>query len=379
MTSPAVSNPPEPRSIIPVYRPDLSGNERRYVLECVDTSWISSIGSFITRFERGLAEVTGARHAIAVCNGTVALHLALHCLGLGPGDEVIVPTFTYIASVNTIAQTGATPVFADVRQSDWLLDPEDVERRITPQTKAILPVHLYGAVCDMTDLGRLAAHRNLRIIEDCAEALGARLNGQHTGLFGDAGTFSFFGNKTVTTGEGGAVITQDEALATRLRQVKGQGQSFTRRYWHEMLGFNYRMTNIAAAIGVAQFERFEEIKRRKRAIARRYLQLLDGLPVTFQRPASGVESSEWLVSVLLPEGADRDRIMADMQAAGIETRPVFYCAHTMPTYATGQRLPIAEGVAARGISLPSFPSLTEVEMNCVADSLGAALTAQRLA
>lgn len=379
MTSPAAGNAPEPSSIIPVYRPDLSGNERRYVLECVDTSWISSIGGFIPRFERALAEVTGARHAVAVCNGTVALHLALHCLGLGPGDEVIVPTFTYIASVNTIAQTGATPVFADVRQSDWLLDPDDVERRITPRTRAILPVHLYGAVCDMMALGRLAAHRNLRIIEDCAEALGARLNGRHSGLFGDAGTFSFFGNKTVTTGEGGAVITQDEALATRLRQVKGQGQSFTRRYWHEMLGFNYRMTNIAAAIGVAQLERFEEIKQRKRTITQRYLQLLDGLPVTFQRPVLGAERSEWLVSLLLPEGADRDRIMADMQAAGIETRPVFYCAHTMPMYATSQKLPVAEGIAGRGISLPSFPSLTEVEMNRVADSLGAALTAQRLA
>src|SRR3954451_7100343 len=242
-----------PNPVIPVYRPDLSGNERRYVLECVDTTWISSIGAFIPRFEQVLAEVSGAPHAIAVCNGTVALHLALHCLDLGPGDEVIVPSFTYIASVNTIAQTGAKPVFADVRASDWLLDPADAAARITPRTKAILPVHLYGALCDMPALCRLAETHRLRIVEDCAESLGGTLDGRHAGLFGDVGTFSFFGNKTVTTGEGGAVITRDDTLAARMRQAKGQGQSLPRRYWHEVLGFNYRMTNIAAAIGVAQF------------------------------------------------------------------------------------------------------------------------------
>jgi perosamine synthetase len=378
MVSHPVGDATAPHSIIPVYRPDLSGNERRYVMDCVDTSWISSIGGFIPRFERALADVTGARHAIAVCNGTVALHLALHCLGLGPGDEVIVPTFTYIASVNTIAQTGATPVFADVRRSNWLLDPDDVEQRITAQTRAILPVHLYGAVCDMSALYRIADDRGLRIIEDCAESLGATLNGRHTGLFGDIGTFSFFGNKTITTGEGGAVITQDDALAMRLRQVKGQGQSFTRRYWHEVLGFNYRMTNIAAAIGVAQFERFEDIRARKRAIAQQYRVRLAELPVVFQRSTPDVDSSDWLITVLLPEGADRDRIMTDMQTAGIETRPVFYCAHTMPMYATGDKLPVAEAIAARGISLPSFPSLTDGEVNRVADALGAALATQHL-
>jgi perosamine synthetase len=377
MVAPAVISTTEPHSVIPVYRPDLSGNERRYVLECVDTGWISSIGSFVSRFEQALAQVTGARHAIAVCNGTVALHLALHCLELGPGDEVIVPTFTYIASVNTIAQTGAKPVFADVRSADWLLDPADVERRITPRTKAILPVHLYGAVCDMDALCRIARNRNLKIVEDCAEALGATLNGRHGGLFGDVGTFSFFGNKTVTTGEGGAVITQDDSLAARLRQSKSQGQSLTQRYWHEVMGFNYRMTNIAAAIGVAQIERFHRIKEIKRGIARRYRELFAGLPVTFQQPTSDVVTAEWLFTVLLPQGANRDQVMADMYAAGIETRPVFYCAHTMPMYSRGERLPTAEAIAARGISLPSFPSLTDGEINRVADALGTALAAQR--
>jgi len=380
MTNPrAVAEPmPTPNPVIPVYRPDLSGNERRYVLECVDTTWISSLGAFISRFEQALADASGAPHAIAVCNGTVALHLALHCLDLGPGDEVIVPSFTYIASVNTIAQTGAKPVFADVRASDWLLDPADVAARITPRTRAILPVHLYGALCDMPALCRVAESRGLRIIEDCAESLGATLDGRHAGMFGDVGTFSFFGNKTVTTGEGGAVITRDDALAARMRQAKGQGQSLTRRYWHEVLGFNYRMTNIAAAIGVAQFERLPHILACKRAIGQRYRALLAELPVTFQQPLPGVRSSEWLISLLLPEGTDRERLMADMQARGVETRPVFYCAHTMPMYETHERLPVAESISARGISLPSFPTLTDGEIGRVVDVLASALRSQGL-
>ncbi len=180
--------------VIPVYKPDLGGNERRYVLECLDSTWISSLGAFIPKFEAAVAAVTGARHAIAVCNGTVALHLALHCLDLGAGDEVIVPTFTYIASVNTIAQTGARPVFADARPSDWNIDPDDAARLITPRTKAILLVHLYGAACDMTALTALSARHGLHLVEDCAEALGTTREGRHVGTYGIAGTFSFFGN-----------------------------------------------------------------------------------------------------------------------------------------------------------------------------------------
>ena len=364
---------------IPVYRPDLSGNERRYVLECLDTTWISSLGGFIERFEGAVRAATGAGHAIGLCNGTVALHLALHCLEVGPGDEVIVPTFTYIASVNTIAQCGATPVFADCREGDWLLDPADAAARITPRTKAILPVHLYGAACDMRALGALAQERGLGVVEDCAEAFGTTLEGQHVGTFGDVGTFSFFGNKTITTGEGGMVISRDGALAERMRIVRGQGQSPTRRYWHEVLGFNYRMTNIVAAIGLAQIERLDAILARKRALAARYEALLRGLPVAFQRPMEGVESSHWLVSVLLPPGADRDAAQKDMAARGVDTRPVFFCAHEMPMYAKGERFPVAEDIAARGLSLPSYPTLSDADMDRVADALGAALRAQGLA
>jgi perosamine synthetase len=368
-----------PLPTIPVYRPDLSGNERRYVLECLDTAWISSLGGFIERFEGAVRAATGAHHAIGLCNGTVALHLALHCLGVGPGDEVIVPTFTYIASVNAIAQTGATPVFADCREGDWLLDPADAAARVTPRTKAILPVHLYGAACDMPALGALAEARGLGVVEDCAEAFGTTLDGRHVGTFGDVGTFSFFGNKTITTGEGGMVISRDEALAGRMRLVRGQGQSPARRYWHEVLGFNYRMTNIVAAIGLAQIERLDAILARKRAVAARYEALLRGLPVAFQRPADGVESSHWLVSVLLPPGADRDAAQRGMAARGVDTRPVFFCAHEMPMYAKGERFPVAENIAARGLSLPSYPTLEDADLDRVADALGAALRAQGLA
>lgn len=361
---------------IPVYRPDLSGNERAYVLDCVESSWISSIGGYIGRFEAALREITGAPHAIAVCNGTVALHLALHCLDIGAGDEVIVPSFTYIASVNAIAQTGATPIFADSKASDWLLDPEKIEPLITARTRAILPVHLYGAICDMPAILKIARKHGLRVVEDCAESLGARLAGRHTGMFGDVGAFSFFGNKTLTTGEGGAVIAMDEALAERLRIVKGQGQSLTRRYWHEELGFNYRMTNIQAAIGVAQSERLAVILDRKRAIAHAYRRMLAEYPVTFQQPMTGVQSSDWLVSILLPAGLDRDAAMATMAERGVDTRPVFYCAHHMPMYAAHKAAtcaPIAEDISSRGISLPSFPTLTMAEMERVASALGEAL------
>ena len=358
---------------IPVYEPDLSGNERKYVLDCLDTSWISSIGAYIGKFEAAIAAVTGAPHAISVCNGTVALHLALHCLDIGPGDEVVVPAFTYIASVNTIAQTGATPVFADSRVSDWQLDVADIESRITSRTKAIMPVHLFGGACDMPAVMALARKHGLKVVEDCAESMGTSINGQHVGTFGDVGTFSFFGNKTVTTGEGGAVIANDEALAARLRMTKGQGQSLTRRYWHEILGFNYRMTNIAAAIGLAQIERLGAVLERKRAIAGAYRELLSELPVTFQAESPGVVGSDWLVSLLLPRGTDRERVMQALASEGVDSRPVFYCAHTMPMYRSDEQLPVAQDIASRGLSLPSYPTMSDDDVERVCAALRDAL------
>ncbi|WP_407166050.1 DegT/DnrJ/EryC1/StrS family aminotransferase [Bradyrhizobium sp. ORS 111] len=357
------------RPLIPLYQPDLSGKERQYVLECIDTAWISSRGDFKARFENAFADYVGVPYAVSVNNGTTALHLALHCLGIGPGDEVIVPTLTYIASVNTIKQTGAIPVFAEVNHGDWELDPADIRRRVTSKTKAVMAVHLYGAVCDMHTIGEIARQHNLMVIEDCAEALGSTFAGQHVGNFGDVACFSFYGNKTLTTGEGGMVVTRKASLAERLRLVCNHGQSPTRRYWHIELGFNYRMTNICAALGLAQIERLPATVTRKRAVAQRYRQALADSRVTMQQLHSEACSGEWLMSVLLPADVDRDCTMEALAGAGIETRPVFACAHEMPMYYREQHFPIAEEISRRGISLPSFPALTNDEITYIARRL----------
>ena len=241
---------------IPIYQPSLSGNERRYILECLDSTWISSKGKFIGEFERGFAGFVGVRHSATVSNGTVALHLALVALGIGPGDEVIVPTLTYIASVNAITYTGATPVFVDSLEDTWQMDPDDVRRKISPKTRAIMAVHLYGHPCDMDALQSIAREHSVYLVEDCAEAIGTLYRGKHVGTFGDVGTFSFFGNKTITTGEGGMVVTNDETLHERAVHFRGQGLAAHRQYWHDVIGYNYRMTNICAALGVARWNRW---------------------------------------------------------------------------------------------------------------------------
>lgn len=355
---------------LPVYQPDLSGNELHYVMDAVESTWISSRGAYLDRFEAAFAEAVGTRHVTAVCNGTVALHLALHGLDLRSGDEVIVPSFTYIASVNTILQAGGVPVFVEVAADDWLLDPEAVRAAITPRTRAVMPVHLYGAVCDMDRLSAIAQTHGLAIVEDCAEALGSTWRGKHVGSWSDAATFSFFGNKTVTTGEGGMVIARDAAMLRKLQIAKGQGMDPDRRYWHVTMGFNYRMTNLAAAIGLAQIERLDSILVRKRAIAQRYRDRLANHAFTFQVQKPEVSNSEWLVSLLLPPGTDRDAVMKRLTAARIETRPVFYCAHHMPHHARPDLvLPVSEDIAARGVSLPSYPTLTDDEVDRVCDAL----------
>lgn len=362
--------------MIPIYVPSLEGNELNYVTDAVQSGWISSLGQYVDRFETAIREVTGAKHAIAVSNGSVAIHLALHCLGVGPGDEVIVPTFTYIASVNAIALAGATPIFVDVSREDWLLDPVCVERSVNSRTKAIMAVDLYSALSS-PDIFKIARERGIPVIEDSAEVFGSRFRGRHAGMDADVATFSFFGNKTVTTGEGGAVISNDDKLAARMRKVKGQGQSLTHRYWHDEIGYNYRMTNLCAAIGVAQIERLSAIIQRKRAIALIYRDALSNSGVEFQRVPHDVESSEWLVSLLVPEGINRDEIMLHMAAAGVDTRPVFYCAHHMPMYASGQSLPVAEDISQRGISLPSYPSLTDDDVVRVAEAVKSAILDQQ--
>lgn len=343
----------------PVYQPSLTGNEKKYVNQCLDSTWISSKGEFIGRFEESFSQFTGARHATTCSNGTVAIHLALVALGIGPEDEVIVPTLTYIASVNAIVYTGATPVFADSVASTWQLSVADVRAKITPKTRAIMAVHLYGHPCDMPALRALADEHGLFLVEDCAEAFGSYIGERHVGNFGHIATYSFFGNKTITTGEGGMVTTDDETLHDRMVHYKGQGLAKHRQYWHDVVGYNYRMTNICAAIGLAQLEQAPLFLQKKRAIAQNYARHLDQMGLDYLHESSGVTHSFWMFAMLVPDANQRDHLRNALQNAGIETRPVFYPVHTMPMYSHRfQRHPVAEDIGWRGINLPSSPDLT---------------------
>ena len=352
---------------VPLYRPSLKGNEARYVLECLETSWISFRGPFVGEFEKRFAARTGAAQALTVCNGTAALHLAVLALGIGPGDEVIVPTLTYIASANAVAHAGARPVFADSLRETWQIDPSSVRERITPRTKAIMAVHLYGQPCDMDAILELARRHNLFVIEDCAEAFGSSYKARHVGTFGEIAAFSFFGNKTITTGEGGMVVSRDAGLIELCRRLRGQGVVPGREYWHDILGYNYRMPNISAAIGLAQLERADELLRRKRELSERYYRRLARLPLEFHREAPGTVHSYWMVSALARHADERDRLRHRLAEAGIETRPLFHPAHTMPVYPNefaGKT--VAEELAERGFNLPSWPDMDDeaVELVC---------------
>jgi perosamine synthetase len=355
---------------IPVYQPSLIGNEKKYVDECIDSSWISSKGKFVELFESKFAGFINVKYATSVTSGTTALHLALVTLGLGPGDEVIVPTLTYIASVNAITYTGATPVFVDSKCDTWQIDPSDVKRKITPKTKAIMAVHLYGHPCNMDELTEIAREHGLYLIEDCAEAIGSSYNGTHVGGFGDIAIFSFYGNKTITTGEGGMVVTNNKTLYDRAFHFKGQGLAKHRQYWHDVIGYNYRMTNVCAAIGLAQLENVETFLKKKRKIAHVYMENLSGCPLTFQTEIGNVRNSYWMVSVLVNQPKERDLLRNALESNGIETRPLFYPVHTMPMYSKKyHQFPVAEDLGWRGINLPSYPDLNPEQVGYICDQI----------
>lgn len=354
----------------PVYQPFFNGNEKQYVNDCIDSTWISSKGKYIEQFEHQFANYVGSKYAATVSNGTVALHLALLALGIGQGDEVIVPTFTYIASVNAIMYCGATPVFADSEQNYWQIDTTQIEKLISPRTKAIMPVHLYGHACDMEHICEIATKHGLFVIEDCAEAIGTTIGNKKVGSFGDIATFSFFGNKTITTGEGGMVVTNDETLHERCVHLKGQGLAQHRQYWHDTIGYNYRMTNICAAIGVAQMETIDEVIAKKHQIAEWYKKYLDKKYIEFHGQKPGTTNTYWMCSVLVKESSDRDPLREHLQKAQIETRPLFYPVHTMPMFsAKFKRFAVAENIGHRGLNLPSYPELTEEDIIFISSSV----------
>jgi perosamine synthetase len=346
--------------VIPVYKPSLDGNEKKYLNECIETTWISSRGKFIDRFEHDFARYLGVDYATTTSNGTTALHLALLALGVGDRDEVIVPTLTYIASVNSIGYTGATPVFVDSEKKTWNMDIEDIKRKITKNTKAILVVHLYGHPCNMTEIATVAADNNLFVLEDCAEAIGAKVDNKYVGTFGDVSTFSFFGNKTITTGEGGMVVTNDNSLMQKVIKLKNQGINPRREYWHDVVGYNYRMTNMSAAIGCAQLERIDEIIAKKRHIAQCYKKEISTLDIVCQNEMKGYVHSYWMFSVLFSNQEVRKRVREGLMQNSIETRPLFSPAHKMDIYRDGSDIfPVAEDLGSRGINLPSYPELPD--------------------
>jgi perosamine synthetase len=357
---------------IPVYAPSLHGKELEYVSDCITGGWISGRGAYVQEFENRFADYIGATNATSVCNGTVALHLALMALGIGPGDEIIVPTFTYIAPVNAAIYCGATPVFVDCDRETWQIDPAEVERRVTSKTKAVIAVHLYGQAAPMTELQKVCRKHRLFLVEDCAEAFGTYIGSQHVGTFGDISVFSFYGNKTITTGEGGMVVAADETLFQRAVHLKGQGLAKYREYWHDVVGYNYRMTNICAAIGLAQLEQAEAFIARKRAIAIMYTEMLHGTPYEMHLERPGTTHSYWMMSLLTPHASQRDELRNHLALNGIETRPTFYPVHTMPMYSQRyERHTISENIALRGINLPSHPGLSDAEVKRVVDTIKA--------
>jgi perosamine synthetase len=361
-----------------IAEPKLAGNERKYVLDCLDSNWISSNGKYIEKFEKAFAEFCGVDHAVATSNGTAALHLCLVAMGLGPGDEVIVPAVTYIATANAVRYCGAKAVLAEVCDGTLNLSPTEIESKITSRTKGIIAVHLYGHPADMDPISEIANRHGLFVIEDAAEAHGAEYRGRRVGGLGDAAAFSFFGNKIVTTGEGGMVTTNDAALFEKLRLYRGQGVDPNRRYWHPVIGYNYRMTNIQAAIGVAQMETVDAALSYRRKVADWYDESLAPLrdEILLPTPSNLVSQAFWMYNIFLRKGdhSRRDAVMWELDKSGIETRPVFHPLHTMPPYLEATAYPIADTWAPRGINLPTHQSITRSDVQRVAESLAKAIS-----
>lgn len=353
---------------ISVASPLLNGNELLYVTNCITTNWISSQGKYVREFEDYFVKYHDGLKALAVSNGTVALHLALEALNIGKGDEVLVADFTFAASVNSIIYTGAVPVLVDIEPDTLNIDLKEAERLVTAKTRAIMPVHLYGQPCDMDAVVAFAKKHNLLIVEDCAEALGSLYKGKPVGSFGDVATYSFFGNKTITTGEGGMVVFKDEQVANRAAMLRDHGMEKNRRYWHAEVGYNYRLTNLQAAIGVAQFERLDEFVTAKRNIAKVYNETLSKMPF-FQLPVEKKDTfnSYWLYTFLVKPDAPftRDELIHYLGQRGVETRPVFFPMHEMPPYVQygkPENLKVSKMVSECGMSLPSSVNLTELEL-----------------
>jgi perosamine synthetase len=366
------------QGFIPVNEPDLTGNERNYLNACIDTGWISSEGPFIREFEQRFAARVGRKHGVAVCNGSVALDAAAKAVGIGPGDEVIMPTFTIISCSAAVSRLGGTPVVVDCDAATWNMDVSRVEERITPRTKAIMPVHIYGLPVDMDPLLDIAKRHNLPVIEDAAEMIGQNYRDRPCGSFGIISTFSFYPNKHVTTGEGGMILTDDDDIAEHLRGLRNLAMKPERRFIHDEIGWNFRMTNMQAAIGLAQLERLDEFVARKRRMFERYSQMLSDISC-LQLPLKCTEYAmniNWVYGVIIADDVafDAAEAMKRLGQKGIGTRPFFWPIHEQPVYLKeglfkDERYPNAERIARRGFYLPSGLTLTDSQLERVSDAV----------
>lgn len=366
------------KKIIPIAEPNIGPKEIRYVTSAVTSGMVSSGGGkYVAKFENDFAAFCGKKYAQTVSNGTVALHIALLALGIHEGDEVLVPNITFIATANAVTYTGAKPVLVDVEKETLNIDPRDAERKITKKTKAIIPVHLYGQPCDIDAIATIAKMHKLFIIEDAAEAHGALYKGKRCGSFGDVSCFSFYGNKLITTGEGGMCLTNNEYLHKKIKKLRGQGMAETSgnlRYWHDIVGYNYRLTNMQAALGCAQLERIETFLDIKRKNAKLYGKLLGGEPrLILPKEKPYAKCSFWMYTVLLSEKfgeSERNQIIKKLQTKGIETRNTFYPLSDLPPYKQSNAgLSVSENAAYRGISLPSSTKLSMADIRYVCATL----------
>lgn len=380
------SDPP----FIPLCVPHLAGNEWVYIKECLDTGWVSSVGSYVTRFEQEFAAAVGTRFAIACSNGTTALHTALMAAGIRPGDRVLVPTLTFIASANAVSHAGAVPIFMDVDEGTWQLDPcsvarfladecetaggRTVERSSGQRVAAIMPVHILGIPCDMAPLLAVAERHGLKIVEDATESLGATWQGRPVGSIGECGVFSFNGNKLITTGGGGMVCTNQEALAKQAKHLTTTAKIEPVEFIHDEVGYNYRLVNVLAAMGVAQLEQLPAFLAKKAEIAGWYAELLADLPVEpMPEPGYGT-GAKWLYTIRM-RGRHWRPICGFLDAAGIQTRPLWQCLHRSPAYAhlAPRECPVADRLQSECLSLPCSVGLTRADAERVAAQLRAAL------
>jgi len=370
-------------SFIPVNTPDLSERERDYLLNCIDSGWISSEGPFIKSFEEKFSEQVGRKHGISVANGSAALDVAVAALGIGPGDEVIMPTFTIISCPAAVVRAGAMPILLDSDPATWNMDIDQIEARITPRTRAIMVVHIYGLPVDVGPVLELAKRYGLYLIEDAAQMHGQTWDGKPCGSFGNISTFSFYPNKHVTTGEGGMIVTDDAELAERCRRLRNLCFIPERRFVHEELGWNYRMTNMQAALGLAQLERLDEFVARKRRMGARYNELLRDVPGLVLPPSGSAhaQSIYWVYGLLVEEGFpfEADTVMRQLERRGIGSRPFFWPIHEQPVFLkkgwyAGERHPVAENMARRGFYVPSGLALQDDQQERVAEALHEVMT-----